>query len=138
MATLEDAIDNIQSKALSLDGIKNAPSKPSEALNQFPSAITYAALGLIQYESGQWAHFFHTIICEMHFSRVVGIGQAVDQAMPYIETFARKLLLDPRLGDTVDTINDVRYTFGELRYGDETAPATIGIRWEIDVKMTLS
>ena len=132
MATLQDAIEAIQDVALTLSGVKEAPDYPTEAMNQFPFVVTYAASGTWERES-DWKKGLHTIFAEIHVSREL-LPRAIAQTMPYAETFPNALLNDPTLNGTVDTIvGEIRYTFGRLSLGGNQ-DEHIGFRFEIQVK----
>lgn len=129
---LSDVIADVQAKALTMSGIKAAPTEPPEAMSQFPFSVCYARRGEMKFESAGFANYLHTIVCEIHCARLI-LPKAVAQAMAYIELFASKILADPKLSNTVQAVNAVRYEFGNLTWAAETH---IGIRFEIDVKLS--
>lgn len=128
---LSDAIKDIQKKVKALEGIQAAPDEPVEGINVHPFAVSYARTGKILFASAGWGHYLQTVVCEIHCSRGM-LTLAIQRAMPYIESFVEALQADPTLGDTVSTVNEIRYTFGRLEWGEDT---NIGIRFEIDVKL---
>ena len=132
--TIAAAIADLQTKALSLSGVKAAPASPPEAMSQFPFAVCYARSGTLRQTSAGWATYLHTLICEIHVARQM-LPRAVEQAMPYIELFAAKLIADPTLGGTVSTVVAVRYLFGRLSWGSEEH---LGVQLEVEVKLMQS
>lgn len=131
--TLATAIADVQAKALTLSGIKGAPTNPPESANVFPFVVSYARTGNFKPGAG-WANYFHTIFTEFHIARQL-LPVAISTALPYAESFGALILADPKLSDTVQEVREVRYTFGRLSWGDVD---TIGFRFEIDVKCSLT
>lgn len=133
---LSNAIANIASKAAALANLKEAPALPPESINQFPFAATYARATYqdVRFENAGWAHVFHTIYCEIHVARTL-LPRDANLAMSYIEPFIRSLLSDQYLGGTVDAVTGLRYSFGRLEWAGQE---TLGVRFEIDVKMTVT
>jgi len=131
---LSNAIADLQAKALTLSGIQAAPASPPEAMNQFPFVVCYPKIGDAKFESAGWANYLHTLICEIHIARVL-LPTAIALALPYIELFPSKVMSDPKLSNTVQAVNAVRYQFGRLEWAGEEH---VGVRFEIDVKLTLT
>lgn len=131
--SLQDAIADIQAKVLTLSGIKEAPNYAPEAMNQFPFSVSYATSGTWAIPSGGWKKGLHTIITEIHIARGI-LPKAIETAMPYCESFPNKIFSDPKLSNTVDTVNEIRYTFGFLSWAGEKE-VHIGWKFEIDLKM---
>lgn len=129
--TLSGAIGNLQAKALTLTGMKAAPTEPPEAMNQFPFTVSYPKSGSLTLQSAGFGTYLHTIICEVHVGRI-SLARAVSQAIPYVEEMVSKLIGDPTLGGTVAAVNAVRYEFGRVVWGGEEH---IGVRFEVDVKI---
>lgn len=132
--TLSAAILDIQKKVAALEGIEAAPDSPTEGINVYPFSVCYAKSGQIEFASAGWGNYLHTLVCEIHLSRSM-LAEAVECALPYIESFVQSLMADPRLGNTVSTTNQIRYLFGLLQWGDDN---NIGVRFEIDVKITIT
>lgn len=130
--TLAAAIADIQSKALTLSGIKAAPVNPPESANVFPFVVSYARSGEFAPGAG-WANFHHTIYTELHVSRQI-LSVAIETVLPYAESFAGVILADPQLSGTVQEVRAVRYTFGRLNWNGID---TIGYRFEIDIKTAI-
>ena len=127
------AVANIQAKALSLTGILAAPANPPEGSGVLPFSVCYPRSGELESGSAGWGNGLHTLVCELHFSRV-NLPAAVATATPFIESFMAKLANDPTLGGTVSTVrNNIRYTFGKLEWGTDE---NIGIQFEIDIKIS--
>jgi hypothetical protein len=130
--SLQLAIQDIQAKALTLSGMKEAPNYAPEAINQFPFTVTYPARGVWERHS-DWKKGLHTVVTEIHIARQV-LPKAIETAMTYENTFPNKIWSDPKLSNTIDTVNEIRYTFGFLAWGGER-DAHIGWRFEIDMKI---
>lgn len=133
MATLETAIARIQSLARGLPGMKQAPSLPPEQAASYPFCVCFPLRGAWSAQSDGWLIGLHTIAAEIHIARR-DLPIDVDVALPFIESFPAAILSDPTLNGNVQTVNDIRYTFGPMAWGGQ---ATIGWRFEIDVKAML-
>ena len=130
--SLATAIAAVQTVAGAVSGIKQAPTNPPEQSAMFPFSICYARTGTETPQSSGWSVALHTLVCELHCQRTV-LPLAVAQALPLYEEFAAAILADVGLAGAVQTVNQLRYTFGELEYG---GVKTIGYRIELDVKIT--
>ncbi len=141
MSTLQDAIEQVQRVARSLSGIKAAPDYAPDDEAQFPFAVTYAFSGTWgTYGGSHGKQGMHTLVTEIHVSRNPGLARAIEQAMPYCESFPHALFLDIQdSGDLYDVIqgighgmgDPIRYTFGALQWA---GVQTVGFRFEIDIK----
>ncbi len=131
--TIEAAIGNLTTKLLAVPGMKQVPSGPIEDIGLFPFGVAYersASTNGLAYGS---ADDLVTLWVEIHVSRVL-LQEAIIQAMALRTPFLKSLIGDPTLGNTVSTVNDIRRTFGALKWG---WVETIGYRFEIDVKVML-
>ena len=108
--SIETAIANLQTKALSLSGMKSAPSAPPEANVSFPFAVSYERTGTFISHASGFGDELVTIFTEIHVSRIM-LQTAVAQAMAFRDPFIKLLMADPTLAGTVSTINDIRWTF---------------------------
>ena len=132
--SLNGAIVEIQRLVSELTGIKIAPPEITESVGEFPASLCYANTGTYGTQSAGMIEGLHTLVCEIHIARGMLVG-AIKQAMPYAEAFPQKIFASPKLADTVSTINEIRYGFGELKYSGHI---TIGYRFEIDVKIEIT
>lgn len=135
MTNTENAIAKLQAHALALTGMKSAPTTPTNADNViYPFAITFDKRGSLLQESAGYGFNLCTLVTEIHVANGI-MGLVIPLAMSFSEPFMQKLINDPKLGGTVDTTNDIRYTFGRL--GPEDTD-DIGYVFEIDVKIKLT
>lgn len=130
---LRDAIIDIQQKALNLSGVKRADDDPPESMSEFPFAVSYVVSGVVPMGSHGFSNYLHVIFCEIHIARTI-LADSISRAMPYIESMALALINDPTLGDTVQSVNEISYEFGELKWGEDSH---IGVRFSITVKTVL-
>ena len=138
--SLEGAIAKLQEHALSCKGVKKAPTKLAESMGPYPFVVSYPERGQLMAESGNLTHELHTIVTEFHAAPRAMLGKAVEIATPYISEFFRKLVLDPKLGNEVDTIQfgserPLVYEFGRLEWA---TTETIGFRLHTIVKIRTS
>ena len=131
--TVQAAILNLQAKALALSGMKSAPDAPPDAAGAFPFAASYERIGKMVTHSYGFSHELVTIFTELHVTRQ-NLTVAIDTAMPFRDPFLVAIRNDPTLGGTISTIEEVRWTFGALKWGTVD---TIGYRFEIDVKVAI-
>jgi hypothetical protein len=124
-------IMNIQSKALAL-GVNGAPTDPPESINQYPFAVTYVS-DVAWERTADWRKGIYKIVTEVHWSRQ-NLPKAIEQCVGFGDTFADAILSDPRLGDTVDTVVELRGKFGWLQWGDQR-DIHIGWSFEVTVKI---
>lgn len=133
--SLTGAITQLQAHALSLSGVKDAPTYPPESIDIFPFAVAYLA-------EGNWSRMtdfkkgIHTIFVEFHCNRGI-LPTAIQQATGFVDSFPNKILNEPTLCGEVDTIlmdagQPVKYQFGKLDWGNEEH---VGVRFIIQFKI---
>jgi hypothetical protein len=133
VSTLEAAITQIQTYALTLSGIRAAPAKPPDAVNVTPMAITYPRSGNWEGPSGAWKNGLQTVIVEILIP-AKDLPRDVATLMPYAESLPNILLKNPTLNGTVDCIvGKIAWTFGNL--GEWAGVMMRGWRFEVTVKM---
>jgi hypothetical protein len=134
--SLAGAIADIQTKALTITGIKAAPTNPPESINQLPFSVCYArSLADTELATAGWTNAIFTIVCELHCSRQV-LPKAVAQSTPLAEALLSKIVADPTLSGTVQTVVKLRGTFGYLAWDGRDAQH-LGWRIEVDVKLSI-
>lgn len=132
--TIEAAITKLQTHALALTGMKDAPDQPPETINVFPFSIAYERTAETLQRGYGFADDIVTLWVEFHVARQLLQG-GVQTAMALRDPFLKKLIGDPTLGGSVSTITAIRRTFGWLKWGGTD---TIGYRFEIDVKIDIT
>lgn len=115
---LRDAIADLQNKASSLPGMKEAPIDPPESVNQFPFAMSYVRGGTAHAESAGFGHAQVQLVTEIHVART-NMATDTQTALPFFEQFMSKLLADQTLGGFVDNIGDVEFLFGTMAYAGQ-------------------
>jgi hypothetical protein len=119
MSIIDDAIVQIQTIALKVaydssgnKTIRSAPSKPVESADVLPLAIAYIAEGYFESGDITSARLFYTINVDFHVDRQ-SMKSAYTQLDIIIPDFSRRLVGDPTLSDTVDTIQyPITFTVG--------------------------
>lgn len=129
--TIADAVAQLQTLARGMAGIVEAPEFVPESANQFPFAISYANSGSVSFPSKGWAIGQHELVTELHFSRI-SLPAAIEQSLPYFETFIDLIIADPKLNGTIDTVTGVSYEFGQLEYN---GTKTLGWLFRIGCKL---
>ena len=131
MGTLQDAIAAVASIAADLANVQGAPAYPPGKLPAFPYVVVYAGPSIWHGGGNQVKRALHTIVAEFHVGER-SVPVAAETVMPYADLFPKAILDDVQLNSTVDTVNEIRSGgFGPLGWDR----ATLGIRFEIDVKI---
>lgn len=134
MATLQDAIDEIQARLADVTGIRYAPEFAPDAVNAFPAAIAYPRSGAWNSNDATFKTGLHTIIVEVHVERH-DLARAIEQAMQFSDSVPNAIMAGLTSGDyeAIQTYEEVRYEAGPMKWNDVD---TWGFRFFIDgVKM---
>lgn len=103
-----------------------------DGVGEFPFWMNYLRSGDYRTQGAGWGYGVHTIVCEFHIMR----GSLPDNEVeirPYVRDFYRAVANDPTLGDTVTSVNAIRYTIRAWEYSG--AERHVGIEFELDVKV---
>lgn len=130
---IANVVAALQTKAAAITGVKAAPIRVPESIHQYPFAVTYLRTGDMKTYSYQLAEVLSTFYVEFHVNRVL-LAEAIETAHSIAEEFMVALRDDVTLGNTVDTIEDIGFEFGQLVWANDT---NIGIRFSIRVKMEI-
>ncbi|MGD8499058.1 MAG: hypothetical protein PVJ86_00330 [Phycisphaerales bacterium] len=115
-----------------ITGVKRAHDETPESLSEFPCFINYPRRGTVTPVDACLAvHGLHTVVCELHITRQ-DLPTAEGVARPFIDLFVKAVWADPKLSNTCDTVNEIRYEYGRLEFGREQH---LGIRFEVDFKL---
>lgn len=136
MATLQDAIVQIQALVSGISGIRGAPDEPPDQISHYPFAVCFPESGV--YEAGVPAgcmQGLHDIVVELHVARK-DLPRDYRKAIAYAKSIPNAIL--NALGtvnlDTVSTVGFIRYEFGVLNWGETP---TMGFRFVLEsVKTT--
>lgn len=131
------AITRLQAIAGGLSGVKEAPTYPPEAANQFPFSVSYVppSAGSWHVESAGFSHLLVTLVTEIHVART-NLPKDMATALPYGELFLQALLNDQTLSGAVDTIAAVGVEYGRMEWG---GVETIGWRFTLaDTKLLIN
>ena len=132
MASIRDAVAQIQENVDAVSGMRAAPTDPPESIRYFPFAVSYLEGGTWEVGPAGIKTGLHTIVCEVHVARKNDLAREVKKAMDYSDNIPNDLLDDITLGGTVETIVEMRYDFGPMGWGGVD---TVGFRFYITVKM---
>jgi len=117
-----------------ITGVVRAYDETPESLSEFPCFVNYPRRGTVTPAPGSVSRAIkgiHTVVCELHITRQ-NLPTAEGTARPFIDRFCKKVFADPKLGNTVDTVNEIRYEYGRLDFGGEQH---LGVRFEVDFKL---
>ncbi len=134
MATLDDAIGEIQADIRALDGIRAAPDYAPEQMNAFPFSVVYPGSGEFTSDVPGGMKGLHSITIELHVARK-DLPRDIAKAMPFVQSIPNALLKavatqgGDRFGGTIDTFGRITYEFGPLDWG---ATQTIGWRFRME------
>jgi len=130
MATLQEAITEIQALVGALTGIRKAPTAAPESASAFPFAVCYPESGHWERVS-DWKKGLHTVVVEVHVARI-DLARDIASALSYSESLVNALLNAPTLGGKVDTIvGSISYKFGEMKYAGQP---TLGWQFRVTFK----
>lgn len=130
MATVYDAIKEIQDIVGAVSGIQQAPDDPPEQINIFPFSVCYAYEGEYIWHHKASMRGNHNIRLEIHLARKdlpfdVKAAMAYCQNIPLALFNAAKFEVDLT---AVKNIQSIAYRFEPLGWG---GTATIGFRFTI-------
>lgn len=131
MATLQDAITQAAALVAGLTGIKGAPANPTEQISQFPFCQVYPGEGTASFGVIGERLNLDTIIIELHVARK-DLPRDVAAALPYVDTIPNVLMdgvLDDKWSATIDTFENVTWTFGALNWAGQE---TLGFRFSVN------
>ena len=125
MATLHDAIKEIQVVIGALNGIKRAPVNPPEQMDAFPFVVCYARTGVLKSGPIEQMTGLHDLIVELHMSREPDLPKVIGKLMDFSNLIPNALFLAIKNSTftTVQTFGPINYTFGPLGWG---GVATVG------------
>jgi len=128
MATLQDAIEQIQDEMISLARMRRAPDKPPEQIAAFPFAVCYPESG--EYTQRSYVmQGLHTIAIEVHVQRK-DLPRDYSTAMTFAKSVPNEIFdaINGALSAIV-TVGSISYTFGPMAYADVE---TLGFRFRLE------
>ena len=130
MATLQEAIDEIQDQIGAISGIRGAPDEPPDSINAFPFAVAYVESGEYYIGPPQVMTGLHTVVVESHVARK-DLERDVARAMPYAKAIPNAIFaaLTNSTFTAFQTLGAIAYEFGPLDWGDVQ---TIGFRFRLE------
>lgn len=134
MATLREVIAAIQADMLTLTGMREAPTDPPEQPQVFPFSICLP-------DSGEWIRAadvkqgLQTVTIDVHVARRDLPRDVAALTTYFADAVPNKLLGDPYLGNTVDTITALTWQILTFRWDAAGQVQTIGLRFTLTVKM---
>lgn len=135
-ATLDDATKQAVRYVRALPGVRDAPDYPPEELGNYPFALGYVGGGVWKFGPTGVKKGLHTIVVELHVARK-DLSKDIKSAMVFSDSIPNllmsKLLNDNKWNNTIDTFEQITYTFGSLGWNEV---ATIGFRFRVEgIKM---
>lgn len=131
MATLQQAIDQIQDIIGAMSDIRAAPDEPPERMNRYPFAVCYAGDGVYALAPPDTMTGLHNIILELHVARK-NLPRDVSTAMGFAKSIPNAIFKGWTDGNisAIQTFEQISYAFGVL----ETWPdiPTVGFRFTIE------
>ena len=120
MATLQDAIDQIQDAVGAVSGIRMAPDEPAENWRVFPVAVCYAGSGLWKISPVGVMKGIHDIVLNVFVARKE-LPRDVKAVMGYAKSVPNAILSDFQDGTItgLEVIGDIEYTFGAIEWGGQ-------------------
>jgi len=135
MATLQSAIDEIQTEVRALSGIRSAPDEPPDQMGAYPFAVAYAGKGVWSSQTPETKVGLHDIVIELHVARK-DLARDVTSAMSYSDSIPNAIMLALKDGtfSAIETFADIAYEFVGMGWGGVD---TLGFRFTVRaVKMS--
>ncbi len=126
----QEAIAQLVALAKTLPDIVDAPAYAPDQIPKYPYVVAFPETGTWTPVS-DWKQGRHTFALEIHCGKN-DLARAIEQGMKYSDAFPNLIFKNRTLNGTVDSILDMRYTFGKLEWN---GIETIGWHWSIDVNM---
>lgn len=130
MATLQDAIDEIQAEVRDVAGMRAAPDEPPDSMNHFPFAVCYAHTGSYRIGPPDTMHGIHELYLEVHVARK-DLERDIAAAMPFAKSVPDAIFSAYAAGSltAVEVIQRIAYEFGPMTWG---GVLTLGFRFTIE------
>ena len=108
--TLEEVVAAVQVLALTVPGVRQAPTSIPDKLGGGVTVIAYPDSGVVGANSSGFSTELHTIALMIE---VPGSDYAQNYKLgsPVLAALLRKLIANPTLGGTVQTFDNLTYTF---------------------------
>lgn len=130
--SLQDAINEIRTKVLTVSDIQDVPEYAPEQLNAFPIVVVYPFEGEWKSNDSTFKTSLHTIIVELHVQRN-DLPNAVQSAMAFSDSIPIALIDGLGTYTYIRTWESIRYRAGPMKWAEID---TWGFRWFIaDVKL---
>ena len=131
--TLAAAVDGLRAAMRTVAGLRRVYDDPPGSINEFPSAIVFAASGELS-DSGMGALALHTLIVEVYQDSTI-TAQAIDAAKAWPDSVLTAIRDDPTLGGNVAHVRyPVTYRMGPLQYNGNQQPH-YGVSFSVTVKV---
>lgn len=131
MATLQQAIDQIQDLVGALTDIRAAPDEPPERMNAYPFAVCFAGDGAYHLGPPDLMTGLHNIILELHVARK-NLPRDISTAMGFAKSIPNAIFAGFVAGSlpAISTFEQISYVFGTLPTWPDTP--TVGFRFTIE------
>ena len=134
ITTLEAAIAQVRVYALALTGMRVTTAVPTDSIPVTPACIVYAGADAWETLPGAWKKGLCTILCEIMVPHK-NLARDYAALSPYGELFANKILANPTLAGTVNTVVFPITSEGIIGLGDYGGLPMLGWRISIPVKL---
>ena len=123
-----DAVAELESIAQTVPGLEYSFYEPPESPSVFPFGVVFPTESDFSLEDATTLRGLHSFVIEIHTARSdseLDIGNSIELGPAFIQ----KLVGNPKLNDTVDTLQAINYTYGFLGYGN-----TMTLGWSIELE----
>jgi hypothetical protein len=108
--TLEEVVAGIQTIALTVTGISQAPASVPSNISGLPTVVTYPASGSFGGNSAGWGTELHVIAIDLLVSGA-DVAQVYKLGLSLLGPLFRALEKDVTLGGNVQTYDNLTYSF---------------------------
>jgi hypothetical protein len=134
ITTLDAAIAQVRVYALALTGMRATPATPTDSVPVTPACIVYSGAESWEPLPGNWKKGLCAIICEIMVPHK-DLARDYATLSPYSELFQNKILANPTLNGTVNTVVFPTTTPGIEALGEYSGLPMLGWRISIPVKL---
>lgn len=134
ITTLAAAIAQVRVYALAMTGIRATPAAPADSIPVTPACMVYAGADSWEPLPGNWKKGLCTIRCEIMVPHK-DLARDYATLSPYGELFANKILANPTLNGTVNTVVFPTTSEGIIGLGEYGGLPMLGWRISIPVKL---
>ena len=128
--SLTGAIEFIQTKLSTLDGIRATPALPPESINVFPIIIAFPGNGTWEYGVPGAMNGTLSIVVQLHIARH-SLPRDIEKASQYVLSVPMTIMRDPTLGGNIKNFSKITFSLQEMAWNNQDAKS-VGLMWTVE------